>query len=80
MQRCLKLLALARCSGFLLPRARITPPQLQESAGDDFLLDLFREPTSASSTTPRTGRRGIMMQRLTRSTTMQEPKTTTVVV
>ena len=44
MQRCLKLLALARCSGFLLPRAaRITPPKLRESAGDDFLLDLFAE-------------------------------------
>ena len=44
MQRCLKLLALARCSGFLLPRAtRITSPKLHESAGDDFLLDLFAE-------------------------------------
>ena len=44
MQRCLKLLALARCSGFLLPRAtRITPQKLRESAGDDFLLDLFAE-------------------------------------
>ena len=44
MQRCLKLLALARCSGFLLPRAtRITPNKLRESAGDDFLLDLFAE-------------------------------------
>ena len=44
MQRCLKLLALARCRGFLLPRApRITPPKLRESAGDDFLLDLFAE-------------------------------------
>ena len=44
MQRCLKLLALARCGGFLLPRApRITPPRLQESAGDDFLESLFEE-------------------------------------
>ena len=44
MQRCLKLLALARCSGFLLPRGpRITQPKLRESAGDDFLLDLFAE-------------------------------------
>ena len=44
MQRCLKLLALARCGGFLLPRApRITPHQLRESAGDDFLESLFEE-------------------------------------
>jgi len=44
MQRCLKLLVLARCSGFLLPRGpRITPPQLRESAGDDFLESLFEE-------------------------------------
>ena len=44
MQRCLKLLALARCGGFLLPRApRITPAKLRESAGDDFLESLFEE-------------------------------------
>ena len=44
MQRCLKLLALAGCRGFLLPRApRITHIKRCESAGDDFLLDLFAE-------------------------------------
>ena len=44
MQRCLKLLALARCGGFLLPRGpRITPAKLRESAGDDFLESLFEE-------------------------------------
>ena len=44
MQRCLKLLALARCGGFLLPRTpRITLQRLRESAGDDFLESLFEE-------------------------------------
>ena len=44
MQRCLKLLALARCGGFLLPRTpRITLQRLRESAGDDVLESLFEE-------------------------------------
>ena len=43
MQRLLKLLAIAGCSGFLPRAPRITPPKLRESAGDDFLLDLFAE-------------------------------------
>ena len=43
MQRCL--LALAGCSAFLPRAPRIVRPQpeLRESAGDDFLLDLFAE-------------------------------------
>ena len=54
MQRCLKLLALAGCRGFLLPRApRITPPRLQKVLATTFSSTYLQRPTSAASSTTR---------------------------